>query len=69
MYNNKYDLDLAEEIINLKIANTIKNNNGKTFKTIEEEITRLQEEKEQLYKNNKKIIDKVLHEYIKDVKN
>ena len=68
MEQNKYNLDLAVEIINLKIANTIKNSNGKKFNELEEEVTRLKNEREEIYKKDEKVINKVLTEYLKEVK-
>ena len=68
MENNKYNLALAEEIINIKIANAINNKNANAIESVKEEVSKLQDEKEQIFKNNEEIINKVLTEYLKDVR-
>lgn len=68
MEQNKYNLDLALEVINLKIADTIKNNTGTSFSALEEEVIKLKNEREEIYKNNEEVINKVLTVYLNQVK-
>lgn len=63
------DIEMAEYIINLKIAKSLKENKSKTYQEIQEEITTLKEEKNEIYKNNEEIINKILTQYLEDVKN
>lgn len=60
---NNYDLDLAIEIINMKIAKEIKNNKEKNFEKFKEKIINLKNQRKEIYKNNQEIIEKVLNEY------
>lgn len=62
-------IDLALYIINLKIADTIKNNQEKDYKKFQEKIEILKEEKKKIYNNDKEIIDKVLNIYLEEIKN
>lgn len=62
-------IDLALYIINLKIADTIKNNKEKDYKKFQEKIEILKEEKKKIYNNDKEIIDKVLNIYLEEIKN
>ena len=54
-------MDLALYVIDLKIADTIKNNKLKTYDELKEKITKLKKEKEEKDKSNEKIIEKVLN--------
>ena len=60
--------ELALYIIELKIAKEIKENTETEFSTFSAKIKKLKEEKQEVYKGNKEIINKILTEYLKDVK-
>lgn len=62
-------LDLAIYVINLKIANTIKNNKTNNYNVFKDTLTKLIQEKEELYKNNEEVIRKVLDIYLEELKN
>lgn len=61
-------VDLAIEIINLKIAKEIKKNTEKDYREFKRKILNLEKEREQIYLNNTKIIEKVLNQYLNDVR-
>lgn len=61
-------IEMALYIIDLKIANMIKNNQEKDYKKFQEKIERLKEEKKKIYNNDKEIIDKVLNIYLEEIK-
>ena len=61
-------MDLAIYVIDLKIANIMRDNKLKTYDELKEKITKLKKEKEEIYKNNEEVIEKVLNKYILDVK-
>ena len=60
--------DLALYVINLKIADTIKNNKEKDYNKFKEELNKLTNEKEMIYKKDENIINKVLTVYLEEVK-
>lgn len=60
--------ELAIYVINLKIAKEIKENEEKEYTKFKEKITKLQEERDEIYLGNEEIINKVLTEYIEEVK-
>ena len=62
-------IDTALYVIDLKIAELIKNNTSKTYSELEKTIAELKAEKEEVYKNNEEIINKVLDKYLNEVKN
>ena len=62
-------IDTALYVIDLKIAELIKNNTSKTYSELEKKIAELKAEKEEVYKNNEEIINKVLDKYLNEVKN
>ena len=61
-------LELAIEIINLKIAQEIKENKEKDYFTFRDKILNLKKEKKEIYLNNQEIIDKVLTKYLNEVR-
>ena len=63
----KEKIDLALYIIELKEADMIKNSNNKTYDKFKEEMDVLTKERKEIYRNNTKVINKVLTEYIKEV--
>ena len=64
--DNKFDLALY--VINLKIADTIKNNKEKDYNKFKTELTKLTDEKRRIYKNDKEIINKVLNVYLEEIR-
>jgi len=60
--------ELALYVIDLKIAKEIKENEDTNFSTFSTNIKNLKDEKQEIYKGNKEIINKILTEYLKDVK-
>lgn len=61
-------VELALYVINLKIANEIKNNTEENYEKFKNKINILNKEKEEIYKNNEKIIGKVLNTYLEEIK-
>lgn len=61
-------IELAVNVINLKIAKEVKYNKEKEYSKFKDKIIKLQEERDQIYLENEKIIDKVLTEYLEEVK-
>ena len=64
----EYKTDLALEIINIKIADELKNGESKSYEELKEKISVLKQYREEIYKNNKEIIDKIIDEYRKEIK-
>lgn len=62
-------IDLALYVMNLKIAETIKNNKENDYKKFQENIEKLKEEKNKIYNKDKQTIDKVLDIYLNEIKN
>lgn len=60
--------ELALYVINLKIAKEFKENTEKDYARFREKIKKLKEEKEEIYKENNTIIEKVINEYLDEVK-
>ena len=61
-------VELAINIINLKIAKEIKENKEKEYDKFKEKIVKLENERNQIYLWNKEIINKVIEKYLKEVK-
>ncbi|MDO5011849.1 MAG: hypothetical protein Q4E31_13560 [Intestinibacter bartlettii] len=61
-------VELAINIINLKIAKEIKENKEKEYDKFKEKIVKLENERNQIYLGNKEIINKVMEKYLKEVK-
>ena len=61
-------IELAINIINLKIAKEIKENKEKEYDKFKEKIVKLENERNQIYLGNKEIINKVMEKYLKEVK-
>ena len=66
---DKNRIDMALYVIDLKIVELMKSNTAKNYAELEEKIAELKAEKEEIYKNNEEVINKVLDKYLKDVKN
>lgn len=64
-YNRK---ELALYVINLKIADSIKNNTEKNFEKFNKKIQELNNEKNEIYKDNESVIEKVLTIYLEEMK-
>ena len=62
-------IDLALEIINLKIAKEVKENTEKKYSKFAKKIKVLEDEKRAIYQNNEAIINRVIDVYGKEVKN
>ena len=62
----KKDIVIALYVIELKIAQEIKN--SKDYKEVKEKVEPLLEEKEAILKNNEAVINKVLNTYLPEVK-
>jgi len=62
----KKDVEIALYVIELKIAQEIKN--SKDYKEVKEKVEPLLEEKEAIYKNDEAVINKVLNTYLPEVK-
>jgi len=65
----KNKIDMALYVIDLKIVELMKKNTAKNFEELNEKIAELKAEKEEIYKNNEEVINKVLDKYLDDVKN
>lgn len=61
-------IELALYVINLKIADTIKNNKEENYEKFKQTINLLTKEKEEIYKYNEEVINKVLNIYLEEVK-
>lgn len=61
------ELAVMVEIMQLKITKTIKENKG-NLKELQDKVKLLEEEKNELYKGNKQVIEKILNVYAKEVK-
>lgn len=61
-------IELALYVINLKIADTIKNNKEENYEKFKQTINLLTKEKEEIYKHNDEVINKVLNIYLEEVK-
>ena len=62
-------IDLALEIINLKIAKEVKENTEKKYFEFAKKIKVLEDEKRAIYQNNEAIINRDIDVYGKEVKN
>lgn len=62
-------IDLALEIINLKIAKEVKENTEKKYSEFTKKIKILEDEKRAIYQNNEDVINRVIDVYGKEVKN
>ena len=62
----KKDVEIALYVIELKIAQEIKN--SKDYQELKEKVEPLLQEKEAIYKNDEAVINKVLNTYLPEVK-
>lgn len=62
-------IDLALEIINLKITKEVKENTEKKYSEFTKKIKVLEDEKRAIYQNSEAVINRVIDVYGKEVKN
>ena len=62
-------VEVALEIIQLKIVHFIKNNKEKDVNKFREQLNILTRERDKIYKNDKETIDKVYNVYLEEIKN
>lgn len=62
-------IELALEIMQLKIVRYIKNYKGKDLEEFKCELERLNNEREKIYELDKEIIDKVYSVYVEEIRN
>ncbi len=62
-------VEIALEIIQLKIVHLLKNNKGKDKNTIRKELDTLIEEREKIYELDEEVIKKVYDVYLEEIKN
>ena len=62
-------VEIALEIIQLKIVHLLKNNKNNDRNQIKEELDTLIEEREKIYELDEKTIDKVYDVYLKEIRN
>ena len=62
----KKDIEIALYIIELKIAKEIKLSSN--YQEVKKKVEPLLKEKEEIYKNNEEVINKILNQYLPDVK-
>ena len=62
-------INLALEIINLKIAKEVKENTEKKYSEFTKKIKVLEDEKRAIYQNSEAVINRVIDVYGKEVKN
>ena len=62
-------IDLALEIINLKITKEVKENTEKKYSEFAKKLKVVEDENRVIYQNNEAIINRVIDVYGKEVKN
>lgn len=62
-------VEVALEIIELKILHTIKDNKDKDFSVFKEKLNTLVEERDKIYELDEKTINKVYNVYLEEIKN
>ena len=62
-------VEVALEIIQLKIVHFIKNNKEKYVNKFREQLNILTRERDKIYENDKETIDKVYNVYLEEIKN
>lgn len=63
----KFDMELALYVLQLKIKTIIEENKDKDVKQVQQMIKGLIEEREQIYLKNEETINKVINEYSNQV--
>lgn len=62
-------VEVALEIMQLKIIDFIKNNKEKDFEKFRKELEKLTSEREKIYELDETTIDKVYNVYVEEIKN
>ena len=62
-------VEVALEIIELKIVHLIKNNKEKDIKKLKKELNTLSEERDKIYELDEDTINKVYNVYLEEIKN
>ena len=62
-------VEVALEIIELKIVHLIKNNKEKDLEKFKEELNTLSEERDKIYELDEDTINKVYNVYLEEIKN
>lgn len=62
-------VEVALEIIELKIVHFIKNNKEKNVNKFKEKLNMLTQERDKIYELDKETIDKVYNVYLEEIKN
>ena len=62
-------VEVALEIIQLKIVHFIKNNKEKDVNKFREQLNILTRERDKIYENDNETIDKVYNVYLEEIKN
>lgn len=65
---NELKVDVALEIIQLKIVHFIKNYKGNDMNEFQEKLKQLTDEREKIYELDKETIDKVFNIYVEEIK-
>lgn len=65
---NEIKVDVALDIIQLKIVHFIKNYKGNDKNEFQEKLKQLTEEKQKIYELDKETIDKVYDVYLEEIK-
>ena len=65
---NELKVDVALEIIQLKIVHFIKNYNGNDMNEFQEQLKQLTDERQKIYELDKETIDKVFNIYVEEIK-
>ena len=66
--NSDMKLELAIEVINLKIAKEIKENKELNYEKFKDKIIDLENKKKEAYKGNQEVIQEILDKYLQEVK-
>ena len=61
-------IEIALEVIELKIVHLIKNNKEKNIELFKEKLNNLVEEREKIYELDETTIDKVYNVYLEEIK-
>lgn len=62
-------VEVALEVIQLKIVHLIKNNKDRNIEDFQEKLNKLIEERDKIYELDKETIDKVYNIYLNEIKN
>lgn len=65
---NELDKEHALDVLNRKIAKYIRENKGNNIEEFREQLKRFAEEENKIYELDEETIEKVLKEYLKDIR-